>query len=167
MEKVFIGKNQIPYSISELDINKLLNNETLLNMFSMKEFDELYKKYFGNYEPFYVYILSAKIKLYDKSDSINNFILKGKSYWFDKDTRVGLMNLVNCSTIEVPLVLGDTIINFDPQVLKTFLEQLEIYASKCFIRTKQHLLNVQELKTTEEIINYNYTIGYPDKIILE
>lgn len=167
MEKVFIGKNQIPYSISELDINKLLNNETLLNMFSMKEFDELYKKYFGNYEPFYVYILSAKIKLYDKSDSINNFILKGKSYWFNKETRIGLMNLANCSTIDVPVVFGDEILTFEPEELKNFLSQLETYASQCYIQTKKHLLAIKELKTIDEIINYDYMSGYPDKINIE
>lgn len=167
MEKVFIGKNQIPYSISELDINKLLNNETLLNMFSMKEFDELYKKHFGNYEPFYVHILSEKIKLYDKSNSINSFNLKGKSYWLDKNTRMGLMNLANCSNIEVPIVFGDEIIIFEPNELKNFLSQLEIYASRCYIQTKRHLLAIKELKTIEEIFNYDYTTGYPDKINIE
>lgn len=167
MAKTFIGKNQKLYSIEELEITNILSNPELLNMFSMNEFDQLYRQYFGYYEPMYKHILIAKIQAYDKSNFINQFIWNGQTYWFDKNTRMGLMNLVNCSTIEVPLVLGDTIINFDPQVLKTFLEQLELYASKCFVQTKQHLLNVQELKTTEEILNYDYSTGYPDKIILE
>lgn len=167
MAKTFVGKNQKLYPIEQLEITNVLSNSELLDMFSMNEFDQLYKQYFGYYEPMYKHILIAKIQVYDKSNSVNQFVWNGKTYWFDKDTRMGLMNLVNCSTIEVPIVLGNEIINFNPQVLKTFLEQLELYASKCFIQTKQHLLNVQDLSTTEEILNYDYTTGYPDKIILE
>jgi hypothetical protein len=42
MAKVFIGKNNKPYSIEELDISKILHNTELLSMYSMTELDELY-----------------------------------------------------------------------------------------------------------------------------
>lgn len=166
MARTFIGKNQNLYPIESLEINNVLHNEELLNMFSMNEFDQLYKKYFGHYNQMYKYILLAKIKLYDKSNAVNQFIWNDKTYWFDKNTRASLMNLVNCNTTEIPLVLGDNIVNFDSENLKKFLVELEIYSSKCYIQTKQHLLNVESLKTTEEILDYDYTTGYPDKIIL-
>jgi hypothetical protein len=40
-------------------------------------------------------VLLALINYYDTSEHINSFIYKGKSYWLDKNTRVGLVNLSN------------------------------------------------------------------------
>ena len=57
MEKVFIGKNNKPYSIGELEIANILYNDELLNGYSMTELDALYKKYFGDYGYVYPYIL--------------------------------------------------------------------------------------------------------------
>jgi hypothetical protein len=43
MEKVFIGKNGKPYSISDLEVGNILKNSELLSSYSMKELHELYK----------------------------------------------------------------------------------------------------------------------------
>ena len=32
--------------------------------------------------------------------------------------------------------------------------------------TTKHLQAIKELKTVEDVVNYNYTSGYPDKITL-
>lgn len=166
MKNKFIGKNNKPYSVSELRIDKVLYNDELLNMYSMSELHELYKLYFGNYEYEYKNILNAKINLYDKSEAINSFIFKGRSLWLDKATRVGLMHLANCSTEDVQLILGDQILTFSPDFVKEFLTKLEVYAGKCYVQTQKHLIAVDALKTPEEVINYDYTTGYPDKISL-
>ena len=167
MEKVFIGKNNKPYSISELDINKVLHNTELLSMYSMIELDELYKKYFGNYQYVYPHLLAAKIKLHDISSEVNSFIINGKSFWLDKATRVGLMHLANCSTDDVQLVLEDNILTFPAEVLKELLVKLELYAGACYLQTQKHLMAAKKLTTIEDILNYDYTTGYPEKITLE
>lgn len=167
MEKIFIGKNNKPYSIGELEISKILHNPELLASYSMVELDEMYKKYFGDYTYVYPHILNAKIKLFDSSPEVNSFIVGGKQFWLDKATRVGLMHLANCSTEDVQLVLEDQIMTFPPEVLKTLLARLEVYAGACYLQTQKHLIAVKQLKTIEEIINYDYTTGYPEKITLE
>lgn len=167
MEKAFIGKNNKPYLISELETGNILKNPELLSMYSMAELDELYKKYFGNYKYTYKYILIEKIKLYDKSENINSFIFNNEQRWLDKNTRLGLMHLANCSEEDVPVVINEQTVVFHNSELKTFLTKLEIYASKCFLKTQEHISNVKQLKTLEEIINYDYTAGYPEKITLE
>ena len=167
MQNVFIGKNQKPYSISELEINNVLNNDELLSLYSMSELDTLYKKYFGNYKAMYPHILIKKIKLYDSSDEVNSFIIGGQKFWLDKATRVGLMHLANCSTDDLQLVLGDKILTFPVEFVKNFLARLEVYAGQCYLQTQKHLLAVKELKTLEDILNYDYTTGYPEKITLE
>jgi hypothetical protein len=52
-------------------------------------------------------VLEGKIKHYDTSDEVNSFLINGNKFWLDKNTRVGLMHLANCSTDSVQLVLGD------------------------------------------------------------
>lgn len=167
MKNKFIGKNNKLYSVSDLRIDKVLYNDELLNMYSMPELHKLYALYFGNYEYEYKNILKAKINLYDKSERVNSFIFKEKNLWLDKATRVGLMHLANCSTEDVQLILGDKILTFSPDFVKEFLTRLEVYAGKCYVQTQKHLIAVDALKTPEEVINYDYTTGYPEKIVLE
>lgn len=167
MKNIFIGKNNKPYSISDLRIDKIVGNAELLNMYSMTELHDLYKFYFGNYEHKYKTILKAKIALYDVSKEVNSFIFQGQDLWLSKDTRVGLMHLANCSTEDIQLILGDQILTFSPDFVKAFLTRLEVYAGKCYVQTQKHLIAVDALKTPEEIINYDYTAGYPEKIVLE
>jgi hypothetical protein len=122
MEKVFIGKNNKPYSISDLDINNMLKNSELLSMYSMQELDALYKKYFGGGAYVYPYILAEKIKIYDTSDEVNSFLINGNKFWLDKNTRVGLMHLANCSTDSLQLVLGDQVLTIPVDIAKNFLQ---------------------------------------------
>ena len=167
MRNRFTGKNNQIYSIFDIEVGKIIHNEYLLANYSMLELHELYTKYFGNYTSEYKTILKAKINVYDCSEAVNGFKIGNKTYWLDKATRVGLMHLANCSTEDIQLVLGDDILTFSPEFVKDFLAKLEVYAGKCYLQTQKHLLAVQNLQTPEEIINYDYTTGYPEKITLE
>ena len=44
------------------------------------------------------------------------------------------------------------------------LDKLEIYALNCFDITSKHKRNVYQISTIEEIENYDYTSGYPEKL---
>ena len=109
-------------------------------------------------------ILIHKINEYDVSSNVNSFIINGTPFWLDKNTRVGLMHLANCSQDNIELVLGDRVLTIPVDVAKSFLAQLEVYAGKCYLQTQKHLLAAEKLHTIEDIINYDYTAGYPDKI---
>lgn len=167
MAKVFKGNNNIYYSFKDLEISKILQNPSLLANHSMSELDALYKKYYGDYSHAYLSILEAKIKLFDKSESVNSFIFKDGLEWLDKSTRVGLMHLANCSSDNISLVLSNNVVNLSVDKLKNFLAKLEIYASTCFLQTQKHLETIKTLKNSEDIINYDYTTGYPEKIVLQ
>ncbi|MFR9559071.1 MAG: hypothetical protein SNI81_06565, partial [Rikenellaceae bacterium] len=54
-----------------------------------------------------------------------------------------------------------TIIN-----MQTMLGALETYAKATFDQTQLHKSNMYALTTTEEVLNYNYRTGYPDKLAL-
>lgn len=110
-------------------------------------------------------VLKTKIEKYDTSSSVNSFIIGDTEFWLDKNTRVGLMHLANCSTSDLQLVLGDKILTVSVDTAKNFLEELERYAAECYLTTQKHLIAIKQLKTVEDVINYDYTKGYPDKII--
>lgn len=111
-------------------------------------------------------VLKHVINQYDTSSNVNSFIFKDKQLWLDKNTRLGLQQLVNSSEDKISLVLEDEILEISVNVADKFLKDLEVYAGKCYLNTQKHLINVKSLETLEDIINYDYTSGYPEKIVL-
>lgn len=105
-------------------------------------------------------------KVQDKEDS-KEFIYKGEKLWWDKNTRAGLLNLANSSQDKVEILINNKIIKFDPVTLKELLAKLEVYSSKVFITTYEHIQKIEKLQTFEDILNYNYTLGYPEKVVIE
>ena len=39
------------------------------------------------------------------------------------------------------------------------------YARECWNVTESHLATVDKLETVEELMNYNYTVNYPMKLV--
>lgn len=163
----FIYNDLIYYFPSEESLEKTLTRKNVLS-FPLNVWGELLQQRYGILNQKHLLkVLKAKILDYDISDNVNSFLMNGKKIWLDKNTRVGLMHLANCSDNSVQLVLGDEILTFTPEFVKDFLTKLEVYAGQCYLQTQKHLINISKLETIEQIINYDYTAGYPDKIVLE
>ena len=167
MANIQVTYNGKSYFINKTDtLKSMLSREELLQL-PMKTWAELLNLKDGRYYlGTLLTIIEALIRAYDKSSNVNSFYYKGKKYWLDKNTRVGLQNLANCSSDNMSLVLEDTIVELSIDKAKSFLSKLEEYAGKCYINTTKHLLAIKDFKTVEDVINYDYTTGYPDKIIL-
>lgn len=112
----------------------------------------------------------AEITAYDTSDKVNGFMLNGQIVWLDKATRVGLMN---STTIErdlgqetTELWLGEHNLIIKCDLAIQLLQQLEVYALKCFNVTATHKKEVNSLSTIEEINSYDITKDYPDKLVI-
>ena len=112
----------------------------------------------------------AEIAAYDTSDKVNGFILNGQIVWLDKATRVGLMN---STTIErdlgqetTELWLGEHNLIIKCDLAIQLLQQLEVYALKCFNVTATHKKEVNNLSTIEEINSYDITKDYPEKLVI-
>ena len=165
MANIQVTYNGKSYFINKTDtLKSMLSREELLQL-PMKTWVELLNLKDGRYYlSTLLTIIEALIKAYDKSSNVNSFYYKGKEYWLDKNTRVGLQNLANCSSDNMSLVLGDTIVELSIDKAKSFLSKLEEYAGKCYINTTKHLLAIKDFKTVEDVINYDYTTGYPDKL---
>ena len=162
-----ITYNNVDYFFSKnTTFVDLLNREDLI-VLPLSIWNNILKLKNGSVNPYDLYLtLERKIKHYDKSNNVNTFNFNNSAYWLDKNTRLGLMNLANCASDNIQVLLGDMFLEITPDNLKKFLIELEVYASKCFVNTQKHLLNIKQLRTVEDLINYDYTEGYPEKITL-
>ena len=103
---------------------------------------------------------------YDNSAEVNSFYLNGKRVWLDKATRVGLFNILNLEKsngIDVTTLWFNTMsikINVDKAL--TLLTAVEMYAKKCFDNTQKHYVEINQLESIEDCLQYDITAGYPD-----
>lgn len=110
-----------------------------------------------------------KILRHDSSPAVNSFTLAGTRMWLDKATRVGLANSVN---IEKAAGKDMTMLWFDgvqygipvDSALR-MLAALELYALDCYNVTQAHIAAVRLLDEMEALEGYDYTSGYPEKLV--
>lgn len=118
-----------------------------------------------------------EIERYDSSPEVNkcyiNIVGTKLSYWANKSERSSLKSAVNdCiimnrNTYRLDLRDLGLSVDIDCNKLLEMLSALEVYAIDCYNKTTDHIFNVNSLTTIEEIENYDYRSGYPEKIIFE
>ena len=137
-----------------------LDNDALISSLSLKEIGDLLKMFGGLPFNFMDYLVK-KVKLYGDS-------LEGKKVWLDKQQRSSIMNLLNLMNEDsFELILHDKVHIVSSEKLKKLLNDLEIFSYKCLVNTTKHIENIKKLKTYQEVVNYDYTTGFPEKLILE
>ena len=109
-----------------------------------------------------------QIEAYDTSDAINQFSIGDNQIWLDKSMRVGLNNSIS-KEIEIgreETTLWYDMLNFTIpcQTAMQMLTQLEIYALQCYNVTAQHKVRVKNAETLEQLKDYDYRAGYPEKL---
>lgn len=110
-----------------------------------------------------------EIKRYDSSPAVNEFTIAEMPVWLDKSTRVGLKlrfeSELEEGLTETTLWYNNVQFPLDLDMAIRMLHMIEIYASKCYDMTQQHLANVSNLETIEEVQSYDYRTGYPEKLV--
>ena len=109
-----------------------------------------------------------QITEYDQSEDVNSFTLQGKQMWLPKETRVGLVNSI---TIEKNAGKKTTVLWFSSERYELpvdtalqMLSALELYALECYNVTAAHKAAVNALESVEDVVAYDYTQGYPEKL---
>lgn len=116
------------------------------------------------------YILD-KIESFDTSNAVNEFVINGIGMWLDGDTerpklRGAVQTYLDKGLGDYPLcVEGVGVIPVAPTKLLSMLADIEVYAIKCFTKTFEHKEAVNALTTCEELANYDFTTGYPEKLV--
>lgn len=113
-------------------------------------------------------ILIDSLMEYDSSESVNIFYVGEFSMWLDKATRVGLKLRFDA---EIAKGKDETILWYNGQQFTLPLEsalfilnEIELYASACYDNTQHHLSAIQKISTVEELRNYDFKTGYPEKL---
>lgn len=116
-----------------------------------------------------------QIEFYDSSTNVNSCIINYKGaticYWADKYTRNSLKqsvtDYINNGYSEYRLDIRDANISIiiPCKTLLQMLSSLEVYAIQCYNKTTDHIYNVNALTSIDEVTNYNFKSGYPEKLI--
>lgn len=165
--QVYIKVNDKTYVLHN-NLEGLFENDELLNALTIEDLVTLFRTHFGIPSNFMEYI-KKKVDLFD-SLSLNSFIYQGKSYWLDKESRESIKNLINTSYKDAEvfnLILGDNIVEVSPKVFLKFLDDLNKYSYECLITLTKHKAELQNIKSLQDVLKFDYTTGYPNKLILE
>lgn len=110
-------------------------------------------------------ILLSLQKEYDNSSEVNSFYINGKRIWFDKATRVGIVNAINLQkelgNNTYTIWFNNISIKLDINRALNILAMIENYASICYNVTQKHINEIKKLSSIEECLNYDITANYP------
>lgn len=105
---------------------------------------------------------------YDKSIDVNSFFINGVQSWIDRDTRASVAYSTNIRLRNgfenTTLWLNGVPFEIQCQLLIQLLDSLEIYALDCYNVTEQHKQSIMNLQTYNDVVNYDFTVGYPEKL---
>lgn len=119
-------------------------------------------------------IVIRKIDRYDNGSDVNQFDIvlsedKTISAWFTPEERANYRNSVASAKLlgvdELQVFVGNETLTLATDNAERMLAMIQLYADQCFIVTKKHKLNVETLESIEEVENYEYKAGYPDKLV--
>jgi len=108
---------------------------------------------------------------YDNSIDVNGFFVGEQLTWIDRDTRntykasIEAAELLGETSIIVP-ILG-MILNIPIEKGKIALAKIQRYADACAIVTATHKMAISGLNSEEEIMGYDFTQGYPEKLVFD
>lgn len=112
--------------------------------------------------------VSEAILAYDSSEAVNQFSINGSPMWLDKATRAGLKLRLEAERSagkeSTTLWYGTEAITLPVANAIVMLNRLEIYASESYDVTQGHLARVALMESVEEVLGYDYTEGYPEKL---
>lgn len=112
-----------------------------------------------------------EIEKYDNSDAVNSFFVNGMPTWIPGEKRSQYMASIASARImaedEIELPLLGQMISLPLDNAEKMLARLQRYGDNAANCTDQHYINVNLLTSINEVDNYNYRSGYPDKVTFE
>lgn len=113
--------------------------------------------------------LQAYVSRHDTSSAVNSFTLMDREMWLPKETRVGLANSIGiekaAGKAETVLWFGGVRYALPIDLAMQMLAALELYALECYNVTQSHLAAIDTAQAVGELTGYDYTSGYPGKLV--
>ena len=115
-----------------------------------------------------------EIESYDNSQEVNECLIhyNGETipYWADKTTRTTLKEAVrDCIAVGLDKYRLDlreygVSMEIDCELMLGMLQELEVYAIRCYNKTTDHIYAVKAMDNIEDIEAYDYQSDYPSKL---
>lgn len=110
-----------------------------------------------------------QIETYDSSDAVEQFTINDTPMWLGHELRQQIRtgaDAYNAMGYEtMTKVFNGAEFTFPITVWLQMLNALEIYAAEALNTTERHKNNVMQLNNIQEVIDYDYTTGYPLKLV--
>lgn len=115
----------------------------------------------------------AELNVYDSSEEVNSFRVnignEAVTAWFTPEQRADYKNSIDAAELlgrdVVRPVINGREIELPVSVAKTALAQIQLYANQCYGVTEKHKTAINALETVEEVEAYDFTTGYPEKLV--
>lgn len=112
-----------------------------------------------------------EIDAYDTSSAVNGLFLNGKLTWVELEQRKSLMNSTqaakNLGRDTTTFWFSDQEMTLSCDKTIQLLSVLEMYALDCANVTAAHKKDVEELTSVDDVLAYDVTRGYPDRLVLK
>lgn len=121
--------------------------------------------------------MQQAINDYDNSEAVNQFEFNVEAsgitipYWLPVAKRAQIRESVSAwkaarkGNYKLDVREYDMTLEIPCAELLAMLQELEVYAVKCYNQTSEHLKAIDDMEmTVEDILNYDFTTGYPEKI---
>ena len=109
-----------------------------------------------------------EIEDYDRSEAVNSFTIGNSTMWLNVEERQQIATQISANEAigrtEMTKWFNGISYTFPLTSWKQMLVALEVYAGDALNVTEFHKHDVDSLTSIEEVDNYDYTIGYPEKL---
>lgn len=114
--------------------------------------------------------ITEEIAAYDKSSKVNGFVVNGTERWLESEERRSISYstkiLKEKGEENVDIWFGEDKITTTCDKAIKMLDDVEVYAKKTNSVTRQHIVDVMSLGKVEDVLNYDITAGYPEKLTI-
>lgn len=121
--------------------------------------------------------MQQAINDYDNSEAVNQFEFNVEAsgitipYWLPVAKRAQIRESVSAwkaarkGNYKLDVREYDMTLEIPCAELLAMLQELEVYAVKCYNQTSEHLKAIDDMEmTVEDILSYDFTTGYPEKL---
>ena len=112
--------------------------------------------------------VDAEITAYDQSENVNQLSVNGIDVWFGPDERAkikqGVESCKSTGRETYDVAWNGLRISVACDNALAILAQIEVYALDCLNVTAKHKAAVEKLTGIEEVLAYDYTTEYPEKL---
>lgn len=110
----------------------------------------------------------TQIEMYDASDNVEQFTINGIPMWLGHEVRQQIRTSADAYEAngyeEMTKIFNGQEFTFSIALWRQMLNSLEVYAAEALNATERHKAAINALTNINDVVDYDYTTGYPAKL---